>query len=55
MAIVSTKTSFLYPLTHPEKAFKLVINQLAADDPKLKTAVAENFFDSSLLEEIKSK
>ena len=47
----------LFPLPpYPSKeGIQAVINQLAADDPKFKTAVAENFFDSSLLEEIKSK
>ena len=47
----------LFPLPpYPSKeGIQSVINQLAADDAKLKTAVAESFFDSSLLEELKSK
>ena len=47
----------LFPLPpYPSKeGIQTVINQLAADDPKFKTVSAENFFDSSLLEDLKSK
>lgn len=49
------KNLFPLPPYPSREGIQAVINQLAADDSKLKTAVAENFFDSSLLEEIKSK
>ena len=49
------KNLFPLPPYPSREGIQMVINQLAADDSKLKTAVAENFFDSSLLEEIKSK
>ena len=49
------KNLFPLPPYPSREGIQAVINQLAADDPKFKTAVAENFFDSSLLEEIKSK
>jgi NitT/TauT family transport system substrate-binding protein len=47
----------LFPLPpYPSKeGIQTVINQLADDDSKFKTVVADNFFDSSLLEELKSK
>jgi NitT/TauT family transport system substrate-binding protein len=47
----------LFPLPpYPSKeGIQTLINQLSLDDPKAKGAVAENFFDSSLLEELKSK
>ena len=49
------KNLFPLPPYPSREGIQAVINQLAADDSKLKTAVAENFFDNSLLEEIKSK
>jgi NitT/TauT family transport system substrate-binding protein len=49
------KNLFPLPPYPSREGIQTVINQLAADDAKFKTAVAENFFDSSLLEEIKSK
>ena len=49
------KNLFPLPPYPSREGIQTVINQLAVDDPKLKAAVAENFFDSSLLEEIKSK
>lgn len=49
------KNLFPLPPYPSREGIQTVINQLAADDAKFKTAVAENFFDSSLLEELKSK
>jgi ABC-type nitrate/sulfonate/bicarbonate transport system substrate-binding protein len=47
----------LFPLPpYPSKeGIQTLINQLAIDDPKVKGAIANNFFDSSLLEELKTK
>ena len=47
----------LFPLPpYPSReGIQTLINQLAIDDPKLKGAVADNFFDRSLLEELKTK
>src|ERR1051325_5441204 len=47
----------LFPLPpYPSReGIQSLLNQLALDDPKAKGAVANNFFDSSLLEELKAK
>jgi NitT/TauT family transport system substrate-binding protein len=49
------KNLFPLPPYPSREGIQAVINQLAADDAKFKIAVAENFFDSSLLKEINSK
>ena len=49
------KNLFPLPPYPSREGIQSVINQLAADDAKFKTAVAESFFDSSLLDELKSK
>ena len=56
------KTSYrihkdLFPLPpYPSReGIQTLIDQFAIDDPKAKVAIASNFFDSSLLEELKSK
>jgi NitT/TauT family transport system substrate-binding protein len=58
----STRTSYrfhrdLFPLPpYPSKeGIQALINQLSGDDAKFKSAVAESFFDGSLLDELKSK
>jgi len=47
----------LFPLPpYPSReGIQTLINQLAIDDPKVKGAVVNNFFDSSLLEELRTK
>jgi len=49
------KNLFPLPPYPSREGIQTLINQLAIDDPKVKGAVATNFFDSSLLEELKSK
>jgi NitT/TauT family transport system substrate-binding protein len=49
------KNLFPLPPYASREGIQTVINQLAVDDSKFKTAAPENFFDSSLLEELKSK
>jgi hypothetical protein len=49
------KNLFPLPPYPSREGIQTVINQLADDDSKFKTVVADNFFDSSLLEELKSK
>jgi ABC-type nitrate/sulfonate/bicarbonate transport system substrate-binding protein len=49
------KNLFPLPPYPSREGIQTLINQLAIDDPKVKGAVANNFFDSSLLEELKTK
>jgi hypothetical protein len=49
------KKLFPLPPYPTREGIQTLINQLAIDDPKAKGAVATNFFDSSILEELKAK
>jgi len=49
------KNLFPLPPYPSREGIQTLINQLAIDDPKVKGAIATNFFDSSLLEELKTK